>query len=122
MSASPKCRAGVIEQTYHQSPEGEPVSWESRFGYWLHSGEEPYARNRIALGTELLDLDLGWVPHPSMLCIRNEGKDHTVLLCCGIVPFALIDPGRSVRFRPAGPLQLRSLGGPTKISLLAVPS
>jgi len=106
-----KQRLVVVEQVYCGTVA------DHRFARWLESDEEPYGRT-YDVGAEWRSLDTGWVQRPSMLTIRNDGKEAVLLSLDAHVPFAAVRPGESARFEPRGPLYLR---GPGRIRVVAYP-
>ncbi len=73
----PKNRLTVVGTVYHQVPQGEPDSFESRFVRGLEDEEQPY-RRQTKVGEKWEAIDFGWLESVGYLVIRNEaGKDRT---------------------------------------------
>lgn len=74
-----KDRISVVEAIYHQSPDEQPMSVESRFEIELaSSGEQPYIRTRQKVGGNWSLVETGWAHNPVMIVIKNEEGRYTV--------------------------------------------
>jgi hypothetical protein len=133
-------RFGVVETSYHQIHGSQPSGLvESRFSGWISSDEQPYGprfMNRV--GPDWVKLDCGWVKKASMLFLKNEPQDKTLIgeaavqvgLWVGqdhVVPFAEIPaefPSHSARFCPTDldALYVRCLRGETRLTVTIYPA
>lgn len=138
-----KPRLGVVEIVYHQLPDAQPTSRQTRFFRWLDSAEEPYRRT-LTLRQGWVPLECGWVQSPGLVFLDNqEGRFLQVqpseserqeaarrvvevgLEAAGaVLPFAAVHPGESARFQPADAarLRLRCRHESARVLLLVLPS
>lgn len=145
MKVEETARLSVVESIYHQTHGEQPTVVESRFGRWLNTPEQPYAR-RFRAGEEWVSLDKGWVEDAAMLVLSNdEGRNPQVVpseadkrelaqraVEIGLAqmhgkppqPFAVVPPGESARFQPTNleTLMLRCWKGSARVTLTLIPS
>jgi hypothetical protein len=137
-----KPRITVSEQVCHQSEGGEggAVEWLP-FSRELGSDEAPFCRPGMRVGPEWVPIDPGWLAGQpvGMLCLRNDGAlpratqptdlereadaGLIVELRCEGVVFALVRPGETCRFEPAGTSwHVCCAAGRTRVSYVLYPA
>lgn len=115
-------RLTVVEQVYHEVSGSDPVCRESRFQRILSSEEQPWQRTK-KIGPVYEKVDFGWIEEASSVAIRCDGP-YPIAVAFSISNGAWeVVPGESLRGTPdqLEKLVIKSLGGPTKYTVFAVP-
>ncbi len=135
-------RITVVENVYHQSPNGNPTTTSSSYNRFLETDEQPYIRH-ITVTSEWQPIDLGWLKDVGigMLIIQNNAKPTPVLSSerrenltnyLHTIKVSLRDTkaidmyiycGESTRFVPANihHLYIRVTSGKVKATITAIP-
>lgn len=148
VTEAPKARLAVMETVYAMAATGAVHSLpaETRFSRWLESDEPPYLRPEFKVGTEWVELDLGWIEHLSavgMLSLlnklpvwqvqptpeqRTEAEARIIEIGVPVtdgmlMPMIVVRPGESCRFEPSGmvPLWIRSRADGARLTIVVIP-
>lgn len=131
-----KSRLVVIETVHFTSEINEPVTAETRSGYWVESDEQPYKRT-VRVGRDWVLIELGWLAGRAVAeyCLSAAERTSAVEFAGVVVRFSPTEPensdpphltvraGRSARFSPDSPVWVQSVG-PTGslVSVTAFPA
>jgi len=125
-----KGRFVLLESLYFHTKGNEPLHIQEAYEKWLdNSNEEPYIR-KLSITVENKELDLGWMTNlASHVIILNLENSSNVTISVGnietsIIPFAIIHPKQSLRYRPIHKTQNKifiKADGYATIRIIALP-